>query len=185
MDKQTKPTYSADFLAYRELQAKKWRQMEKQQKLEEERVARLETERLRKEKQILEEKTYMLQMFFVSIDKLISLASKAENIIKVDAVTADLLDRVMSISELLSEMEQKNKAVDKVFEFNAAISENPRTTFNIVRGGYEVTAQRKIIQNIKTVLILLDCDPDILDINVMDTSGDEEFARRLQEQLNF
>ncbi|XWV25178.1 putative ORFan [Tupanvirus deep ocean] len=185
MDKQTKPTFSEDFLAFRELQAKKWREMEKQQKLEEKRAARIEAEKLRQEKQILEEKKYKLQMFFVDIDKLISLASNAKNIIKIDVVTADLLERIKSISDLLTETQQKDKTIEKVFAFNGAISENPHATFNVAKGGYEVKAQKNIVKNIKLILVMLDCDPDILDTNVMDTSNDEEFARRLQEQLNF
>ncbi len=194
-DNKIQPSFSKDFIAFRKEQAIKWRDMEKKQKEEDEKICcekkiiedkkqKEEDERIRREKKIIEDKKNLLNIYFAKMTSIILDVENAKNIIQIDALVATFNESFKESKELIFELDKKEFVIDKISELTIIISNNPNTKFDIRKNGYEAKAHVRISNHMVKMLEQLGCCPDILQIETMDTSGDEEFARTLAQQLN-
>lgn len=165
-----------DIYAIRQEHALKWKQINQSQ---------IEAEKETKEKEDLKHRINMMQinLFIKHLENIEKQICYADSIVKIDALVASIHNPLKDHIMILFEMKLENHIIDKIFSIISTINQNENTKFNLNTNDYERKSSQYIIKNIKNILSLLNCDPDILDIQMMDTSGDEDLARILSQDL--
>jgi hypothetical protein len=131
------------------------------------------------------ESMYELEMFFKYLDQSIVKVSNAKSIIIIDSIMSDFHYKLEEKIMLVIELGQTSLVIEKVYQLGYAISQNPHASFNILDyNSFAVKSKNKIIEHLKSILLILDCDPMVLDICTMDTTNDKEFAEKLNKELN-
>lgn len=160
-----------DIYAIRQEHARKWKLSQQTQILE-------------KKKEEMEHKINMMQigLFINHLNDIDQQIIRADSIIKIDALVASIHNPLKENVVILFEMKQEHSVIDKIFSIISSINQNKYTKFNLSSNDYERRASQYIVKNIKNILHLLGCDPEILDVQMMDTSGDEDLARILSQE---
>jgi hypothetical protein len=155
---------------FREDAAKKYEQYRQQKEAEEAVKAFEESEKVAKELKITQE-TEAINTFFIEIDTAINEIKTSNDIFLILQI---IQTRIISIIELLREHNRLNEIQDKVLIF-VEIMNNLHS--NKTKDITYVSQVNTIVKNIFEL-----CEVEI-EIELMDTSDDDDFAMKLQAQI--
>lgn len=171
---------TSDYMAFRQEQSLKWKQRELLNENQEKIKVEQEIAQQRHEELIKNEKEYFMNKFFINLDKSIDEASKANDIVKINMITANFYFLLEENKVEIIEQGKQDAVLLKILGLIETINANQSTQFNVNRQGtFEVTSSQKIIDHMRNSLLLFGCDPNLLEIDVMDVSSDDKFAQDL------
>jgi len=137
---------------------------------------------------------YKFECMIRWFNTLVQRAKNAKDIMEMDLIISDfslyIWENKIFIFHLHNAgqcvgLDYKSKILEKLQDICAAISQNPNAKFNLIQNsGYEIKAQKNIINKLKSALEDLECDPNTFDIQMMDTSNDSEYAKLVQKEQN-
>lgn len=158
-----------ELVALRKARALEWSQKKRQEviEIEEERVKQRE---LQTTKDVLSSLDY----FVKEIDEC---KSFLEVSVQVSQFT-DLFDRYYDDVKRFDLVEDASVVVMSLV---GAVSSNVHTSYDI-RNEDERAVQLVLVSNIKSCLTRVGCDPESMDLDTMDTSGDADIAKLIAEE---
>lgn len=178
---------------YRQIQAARYEAYMKKKQAEEDKIKQ-EQEELEKQenekKRIEEEAKMLLEMqlreeyeeFLIKLESLIAETQTAKNIIEIDVCVISFVSLIENHMQYIDNENTNQEVVGKIMEMVNAISQNSNSKFDITKQNEEKEAADRIINGIKSLLQLANVDEANMDIEVMDTIGDEEIAKKMQEE---
>ena len=133
----------------------------------------------------MEKREVDLVIFFEHLIGLIELIKKTPDITRIVAFIASFYTEIADNQHLIVSHSERVIVIAYAFDLITAIDTNTRIKFDLNAQGYARLACGKIIEQVKSVLLILECDPDILEIaTLMDKSRDKEFAQQVHNRLN-
>ncbi|QKF94824.1 hypothetical protein QKU48_gp1366 [Fadolivirus algeromassiliense] len=178
---------------YKQIQAERYAkyrkaQEEKELKLKQEKE---ELERQEKEKQRLEDEAKLLKEmqlreefdeFMIKLDSLTIETQTAQNIIEIDTCVTSFISLLEAHMQYIENENTKQDVTTKIIEMINNISMNQNSKFDITKKDEQHEASQRIINGVKMMLSLVNLDESGINIDIMDTMGDEELAKKMQEE---
>ena len=180
---------------FNRLQAEKFdRHQQKEKKIqEEENNKQAEIQKQKDEEARLEQESIMLKemqyresfdIILDQIDNIIILIHAANDIMEDGMHTHCFKTLLEKNTEFANDVNLLPEMAERVMSMIAAISENPNTMYNIANKDMNFEASKDITDNIKECLKLVHTDESSINIQLMNTDNDEEYAKNLQIELN-
>ena len=107
----------------------------------------------------------------------------AINIIEIDMTVISFMSLLETNQHFMENNSLKQQTAGKVIQIINSISQNENSKFDVtIKDDNE--AAKRIAENTKTILKLVDYDDSGINFELMDTGGDEEVAKKIHEEEN-
>jgi len=148
-------------------------------RLEEEKIRLENEEKLIKEMQYFEEFEYFLdQLEMITLE-----IHNAISITEIDMTVISFLSLLEINQHFMENNSLKQQTAGKVIQIINSISQNENSKFDVTIKD-DNDAAKRIAENTKTILKLVDYDDSGINFELMDTGGDEEVAKKIHEEEN-
>jgi len=162
-------------------------EQEEKIKFEQEEKIRLENEKIRleNEEKLIKEMQYFEEFeYFLDQLEMITLEiHNAISITEIDMTVISFMSLLESNQHFMENNSLKQQTAGKVIQIINSISQNENSKFDVtIKDDNE--AAKRITENTKTILKLVDYDDSGINFELMDTGGDEEVAKKIHEEEN-
>jgi len=159
-------------------QDNKLKQEQDEAKFVEEQLRLQEEERLQAEMELSSEyENIVAKLETITVEIL-----SAENIIEIDLQVTCFATLLESAMKFFYDYDKKKEISDRVIMMINSISQNPNSKFDVTLQDSSTEASKKIADNIKLCLTLVDYDDSSINVELMNTEDDAEYAKKLEEE---
>jgi hypothetical protein len=125
---------------------------------------------------------YTIKCVLEYLDNIIKDISKCKDLIKFDMILSSFKTKIIENSNIFKEYNRLNDLQTKIYKLIESISNNNNITFNVINmSKYERSIISKTMDNLKNICRSSNLDELIIEYQFMDTSNDEEIARKLSQ----
>lgn len=174
-----------DIRSLRKNQAEKYALQKEQE--EKEKRKQEELKRIENEEKMLQEIVYKhdFEDFVHRIDAILIDIHSCNNILEMDLYVQSFKHQLEQNIKFIDTDYCREEIVHKVTDLINTVSQNNNSTFNITIKDPNTEAALRITENIKLIMTMCKFNEHDIHLDIMDTSNDEELAKKLQEEDNY